>query len=1073
MRRFLSGIGSLLILLILAVGIPVALIALAGNPIPPIGDWSQLFGRDFGGHLFINSFLPVVGWVAWLSFMIAVIVELPSQLRGIDPPRLRLIGLQQQGAAALIGAVLVMFTGFSGAIVTPAAAQADAPPVVASVSADFAPHAAAATPTAGSAEAAAPTPVVDLPTYTVGDGDSLWNIAEQQLGDGRRYPEIAQLNYGVQQADGHALTDDHWLNAGWVLQLPADAAAASPAATPSQHVVGVGENLWEVAQSLWGDGDRYMELFNANQGRIQADGQSLEDPAILRPGWVLDIPGAAVPTPPAPAVSAPAPTPAPVPEQASVPIPPAATAGQAEDHEQSADDTSPTPSSTTSESSTSHDVVPSSEQEDDDESWADSLFTAPWQTTGGIGGVLAAGLLTVLGLRRLKQRRQRRPGQRISMPTEDISSMELELRAVENPFDVDDVDHALRLLAVWAQDTNATLPQLYAIRLAESEIALYLDSAADLPEPFESVSEDKKAWVVNPTEFAELDRIPSAPYPALVTLGHDETNAQILVDLEHLGALNIVGDDQRGREALTALAIELTTSRWADDLQITLVGIAEGLPDALDTGRIRHVNDIDALLRDLRAQAADAERTLKELKADSIEQARSSGEHAEGWTPEIVILGELPEQAARDELADLVSRLPRVGIAAISHGHLVGEWTLRVAGDRTAVLNPLGLPLTPQTVTEEEYRKILALFKVTDMEPVEGPTWAKDIDQNEIALDDIPEATSSATMPVAEALGDEEDDWDWKGSLHRVLAPATAPTGEDPATSAEVDPPRAEAPEIPVETATAASEHPALLKLRQGPYVQLLGNVEVIGARGPAPKSAQSSYTRMATELIAFLALNRGGLTETAVSEAIWPLEPPQGKKAEQNRNALTSRARRWLGSNEAEDRYLPKVGTQGYRVENLPTDWEVWLEVIGEDLTKTPTADLITALQLVHGAPIAGVKAGRYNWAELPEKSRRSEMVQSIGDVAHELASRSLRAGDYSNARLAATVGRIVDPVNETFWRAAIKAEYQAHEPLGIDRIIAEHTAYINSFGDGYELEDETAELIRQVREHRETIAG
>ncbi|MDD7963691.1 hypothetical protein, partial [Microbacterium thalli] len=85
-----------------------------------------------------------------------------------------------------------------------------------------------------------------------------------------------------------------------------------------------------------------------------------------------------------------------------------------------------------------------------------------------------AGLLSFLGLRRVQQRRNRKPGQRIAMPAEEISTVELELRAVENPQGMDAVDHALRMLAVWAQDTGATLPALYALRLSAEEISVFL-----------------------------------------------------------------------------------------------------------------------------------------------------------------------------------------------------------------------------------------------------------------------------------------------------------------------------------------------------------------------------------------------------------------------------------------------------------------------------------------------------------------------------------------------------------------------------------------------------------------------
>ena len=51
----------------------------------------------------------------------------------------------------------------------------------------------------------------------------------------------------------------------------------------------------------------------------------------------------------------------------------------------------------------------------------------------------------------------------------------------------------------------------------------------------------------------------------------------------------------------------LATSTWAENLQVTLVGVAAGLPDAVGSGRVRHVDDVDALmeaLEELRSEAA-------------------------------------------------------------------------------------------------------------------------------------------------------------------------------------------------------------------------------------------------------------------------------------------------------------------------------------------------------------------------------------------------------------------------------------------------------------------------------------
>jgi len=49
--------------------------------------------------------------------------------------------------------------------------------------------------------------------YTVRKGDNLWSIAEQSLGDGNRYKEIAQLNKG-------RIRNDHDVAVGTRLVIP-------------------------------------------------------------------------------------------------------------------------------------------------------------------------------------------------------------------------------------------------------------------------------------------------------------------------------------------------------------------------------------------------------------------------------------------------------------------------------------------------------------------------------------------------------------------------------------------------------------------------------------------------------------------------------------------------------------------------------------------------------------------------------------------------------------------------------------------------------------------------------------
>ena len=59
-----------------------------------------------------------------------------------------------------------------------------------------------------------PGPAKKGKSYTVRDGDSLWKIAADQLGDGSRYMEVAKLNDDV-------LSDEDSLTVGMTLKMPA------------------------------------------------------------------------------------------------------------------------------------------------------------------------------------------------------------------------------------------------------------------------------------------------------------------------------------------------------------------------------------------------------------------------------------------------------------------------------------------------------------------------------------------------------------------------------------------------------------------------------------------------------------------------------------------------------------------------------------------------------------------------------------------------------------------------------------------------------------------------------------
>ncbi|TPJ34784.1 SARP family transcriptional regulator, partial [Mesorhizobium sp. B2-6-6] len=206
--RTLRGLGALALLLALLIGIPVALIALGGNPIPdPDALRQALTGVDYGGRVLMGTILPLIGWAAWASFAVSVVVELVAQARNVRAPQLKGLGAQQALAGGLVAAVLAIGGG------APAMAQ-DAP-------------AASAGPGAGSASV---SQVLDQPssgadsteqagTYTVREGDTLAGIARTQLGDESRWGELAEDMRGVEQSDGRSLQDPNLIYTGWEVPL--------------------------------------------------------------------------------------------------------------------------------------------------------------------------------------------------------------------------------------------------------------------------------------------------------------------------------------------------------------------------------------------------------------------------------------------------------------------------------------------------------------------------------------------------------------------------------------------------------------------------------------------------------------------------------------------------------------------------------------------------------------------------------------------------------------------------------------------------------------------------------------
>lgn len=346
----------------------------------------------------------------------------------------------------------------------------------------------------------------------------------------------------------------------------------------STHVVVDGDTLWEIAGARLDDPLRYQEIFAASSATVQHDGRRLTDPDLIVPGWTLTLPGADD------AVNG-------LPDTGVPPIDGRAVDGLAP----------PVTGADTPVSADPVDPGAGASEPDTDEGLL--------RTAGGVGAVLAAALVGVLARRRTREQRRRRPGERLDTGSDADQRTETELRQAADPVAVEVVDRLLRGLSARLARAGRGLPPLRAVRMTRRALELYLAAPAELPPPFAGTAHGG-VWAVPLDQAAgedvDDDHALPAPYPSLVTLGYDHDDALVLLDLEQVGTLVVDGPPELVRSALTAVAAELATSAWADDLRVTLVG-ASALADLdlLDTGRVRHVSDVDRLLDELTVRVAD------------------------------------------------------------------------------------------------------------------------------------------------------------------------------------------------------------------------------------------------------------------------------------------------------------------------------------------------------------------------------------------------------------------------------------------------------------------------------------
>src|SRR5690242_10757694 len=626
----LAGVGAIVLLVALTVGVPIALITVVGLPLPHTAPKLSALTSQLDITAILRI-LSVIVWLAWIQLAWCVLVEIKAAASGIQghaaaSPKVPLAGATQSLAHRLVTAALLLFT--AAAALTPAVISHGPPRPAHSVSAQMTPAqvtpAIPVTPT-GLTAAQAPHSHHHAPNsdkmYTVNPPvgrfhESLWEIAHNHLGDGRRYREIFELNKDRVQPDGSKLTIASLIRPGWQLLMPKDAHGPGiEAVTPKlAGELGLGGHP---SQRGVGPEDPGLPVGQAPSGSVRDHGiwASPVTPAQQAPGWPYELSAASL---------------------------------------------------------------------------------------------LAAGVLAALGRRRREQLWRRAFGRRIAGPEPDAALAEKALRLGADDPAVRMLDTGLRYLSRQLGAAGKTPPTVFAAHLGLQNLDLWVAPPdPHPPRPWQAADGGLDATEAGP----KMSTAPLAPYPGLVSLGTNDSG-RVLVDLEVAhGLIAVRGPRQVVQAALAALAVELVTNRWSDQMRVTLIGFGDGLAE-ISPERVQVVRTLDEALPELEKRAAEVRNAMASAGIDSVLTGRSAATDADMWAPNYLIMGVPPTQAQAERLLALARSRYRMGFGYVIAGDVRGAtWSWDLSPEGRLHTDALGFDLEAQLLPPEQYAAVVKLFR--------------------------------------------------------------------------------------------------------------------------------------------------------------------------------------------------------------------------------------------------------------------------------------------------------------------------------------------------------------------------
>lgn len=850
------------------------------------------------------------------------------------------------------------------------------------------------------------------------------------------------------------------------LQTSQTEAGAGAVQRTDEVRVGRGDSLWSIAESLWGDGDRWSEIAGLNEGRVMNDGRIFRSSHAIQPGWHLLVPGQQEgsdgayivkpgdtlseiaqeqvgdasawpelfeqsadldqPLPltnpdqiypgqridlpnagPAASLGASAKAPS-TPEDAQRPverdvISPRVAEGDA------AFDRAPGEASTSAS-------VPAARAEAPVEDGGDERLPG-WILPGLLGGgsLLAGSLLLALRSRRAMQHRMRRPGRTISAAGPGLVDVEKSITVGGRTTlgVVELVDGLLKRTASVLAAKGLHLPVVAAIEVSPTALALHLrEPDLGAPAPW-GVTDDGLTWIIK--RDIELDAVAHedadapAPWPLLVTVGQDGRGHTWLLNFED-HSVTVTGDPVATRDFARFVAAEIACNPWSTHTTLDLVGVAEEIAVMQPERVCVH----ESALYAASGAVADAVSNTERLSDYGVDTptARAQQRDPDPWLARVLMVdgGERSDEIG--QLAGLLSdHSGRRGAAVVLVGDREADgFEIHVGEGRKMTIPALNLSCTAVGLTSSEAQGCAALLAQAESAADQA---LPDLDGNE------------NWKQMATAGGSLRDQFTVSRSASTLEPSASLLSAADEAyiesAATTVEDLESLAPKVAESVRDAVLEADLTLDADVAdwfadacsrPRLALLGPV---GARtkGKALDRRKPFYT----ELFAYLATRPYGATTDEVAAA-FDITPARVR-------IDINKLRDWLGTNPVTGaKHLPdarlapsalKRGIGVYEIVDALVDVDLFrrLRIRAESRGPDGIEDLRRALELVAGRPFQKLRTGGWTW--LLEGDRLDlHMTCAIVDVAHLVANHGLQTDNVDLAKSAAALSAAAAPEEE-----------------------------------------------------------